>query len=330
MNGMKRLFLVLCTSMLVLPLSAQETKTFRLHVFGSEYSGPTNVFQKDAEANPALKQRLAELDYRYLDADNIDAKEKAYRYLLLYGTKEFPVFIVTDPSGDVYKGSAGYASAEELLKWLDPADLASREATVGKFDELSDGKLRRMARAQESLPFLLRLIYSQWCIGIEPGVVFSNLAQSEGFTDYKTGYYTSVYVKRYLPWKSRVQGGLAFYSLGGKQVESGDNLRLNYLSLPIDFEKKILSPSLKRGISSGDLNLGIGAYGSYLLSDKAPGGMTAQFNDWDAGVRVRLVLQQGSFRLSAGYQRGLVDVMPGPEKAYNQSFQIGAALTLGD
>ena len=127
-----------------------------------------------------------------------------------------------------------------------------------------------------------------------------------------------------------IQGGLSFYSLGGKHTTLNENLRLNYLSLPIDYEKVILRPMIIPGFGYSDLSLGIGIYGSYLLSYKIVSTLQQSVSDWDTGVKLRIVLQQGSFRLSAGYVRGFLDLFPGPDKAHTNAFQFGLIISLGD
>ena len=333
---MKRLAIMLFASLPAISLHAQtpqteewktpETKKIRLHVFGSEYSGPTNAFLKDAEGNPELKKRLSELDYSYLDADNIDAKGNyAYRFLLLFDTKQYPIFTISDSYGGVYKASAGYNSTEELLEWLDAEDLASREVMVRSY-EFSDGELRKMARQQKKTPFLTRVYYSSWGLGAEGGVLFSNLAGSEVFTGYKTGYYANLHTTLQIGRRARLQGGLTLNSLGGKAAESKETVRLDWLSLPVEI---VFKPRFFSGVGHNGLMLGAGGYCSHLLSQKTPAGMDTRFGKWDAGVRLRLVLQQGTFSLSAGWMRGFVDLMPASGKAYNNAFQLGLAVTLG-
>lgn len=332
---MKRLATILFALLPALSLHAQqpqaegqtsETKKFRLHVFGSEYSGPTNAFLKDVEGNSELKKRLSELDYSYLDGDNIDAKQnEAYRFMLLFGTRQYPIFIISDLYGNVYKASADYSSAEKLLEWLDAEDLASREIMVRSY-EFSEGKLRKMARRQKKTPFIGRLLNSPWGLGVEGGVSFSNLAGSETFTGYKTGYYVNLHTALQISRRARIQGGLTLNSLGGKTVGLKENVRLDWFSLPVEI---VFKPRFFSGMGHNGLMLGAGGYGSHLLSLKTPAGMDTRFGKWDAGVRLRLVLQQGTYSLSAGWMRGFVDLTPGPGKAYNNAFQVGLAMTLG-
>ena len=296
-----------------------------LGVFGANYT-----FQKDIERNSALKARLTELNYQYLDGDHTDANIDANRYRLLKGNGDYPFFVITDTHGDVYRITAGYSSAEEFLEIFNPEALSSCEVII-KRDMITSQELRKLSRRQSGMPFLARLTYTTPLrIGVEGGVVLSNLGESETFVDYKIGYYGSVYVKRYLPHNMAIQGGLSFYSLGGKHTALNENLRLNYLSLPIDFECLVLRPRIIPGFGRSYINLGVGVYGSYLLSDKMPTTIQQPISDWDAGVRLRLVLQQGSFRLIAGYIRGFLDLFSGPNKAYTNAFQFGVTLSLGD
>jgi len=324
---MKRIPMLLCALLAAFSLSAQETQSFQVYVFGSEYSGPTIAFLKDVEQNPELKERLSQLEYRYLNADEPDAAEAGYRYFPSQGLKEYPLFVLVHSSGKAHY-QVGYSSAQKLLEDLNPEKLASYQLTEIK-SGLSEKDIRKQSR-RKAVPFGVRLFYSPWGLGAEGGVLFSNLAGSDFFTDYKTGYYASVFVNRYLSRNTRIQGGLTFHSLGGKHTGSAHNLRLNYLSLPIDFEKVILRPTLIPGLCAGNLNLGIGLYGSYLLADKPLGSGPVDVNDWDAGARLRLNYQSGSFRLNIGYMRGFVDLLPGPDKGYTNAFQLGFSMTFGD
>ena len=166
---------------------------------------------------------------------------------------------------------------------------------------------------------------AQLNIGAEGGIIFSNLAKSGTLTDYKTGYYFGLFNNRDLKRETRLQGGISIYSLGGQYIQSNDNLRLNYISLPVDIEKIIWK---RNSLFIQNVSLGIGAYGSYLLSNKAP--IKQSVNDWDTGAKFRLKLQQGSFWLTLGYIRGFMDLFSGSEKSYTNAFQIGISLIPGN
>lgn len=331
---MKKISLLLYAVFAAFTLSAQEAKQFKLYVFGSEYSGQTTIFQRDVEKSPELRNRLSELDYSYVDVDTMDTKDPArqyYDYLRWSQKKELPSFLVTDARGGVYYIQDKYTSSAELLSQLQEEKLSSSELLIERKD--IEKKIRKPDLSKDA-PFLTHLFYSPWRIGAEPGIVFSNLAGSDHFTDYKTGYYAHVYAKYYVSRKrnASLQLGLAFNSLGGKHIESGDNLRLNYLSVPLDFEKVLFHPRLipVKDLCPGDLNLAIGVYGSYLVSDKMPAGGPSGLSKWDAGVRLRLLYHSGSFYFSLNYMRGFMDIVPGPGKGYNNVFQVGLGIALGD
>jgi len=325
---MNRILFLLTLQFFATSLLAQQvTPSFKLYVFGSEYSGQTIAFQRDIEQNPALKARLTELNYQYLDGDHLDANIDAYRYRLLKGNRDYPFFVITDTQGDVYRVAEGYSTGEVFLETFKAEALASLDVIMRK-DMITSQELQKIAQKQSNIPFTIRLMASSWRLGVEGGVVLSNLAGSEIFTSYKTGYYAGAYVKRNLPHRMAIQGLLSIYSLGGEHTTLNENLRLNYLTLPIDLEKVIATSTLTS--CGSDISLSIGVYGSYLLSDKMPATLQQPISDWDAGARFRLVWQQGSFRFSAGYIRGFMDLFPGQAQAYTNAFQFGVTISLGD
>ena len=317
---MKRIFILFFLLLFTFPLLAQESKPYKLYVFGSEYSGQTVAFQRDAESDSKLKQRLSELNCRYLNADEPDASESDYRYLTLKEARDYPFFVITDPDGDVYMVRGGYHSAARFLEDFGNENLASK-SLMYRLSDLNERNYRKLMR-NKNIPFSVRLAYSPWSMGVEGGVSFSNLAESGSYTDYHTGYYGSFLVKYYVKNRSYLESGLSFNSLGGNGSGEHGDIRLNYLTLPVKFHKRIRK--------LGYLYLNGGIYGSYLLADKIPAGGPAKFKDWDAGVKVGLNWDQGSFRLNAGYTRGFVDLLPGQDKAFTNAFQIGLAIVLGD
>ena len=311
---MKRILFLLTLQFLTFSIYAQETtRKFQLYIFGLEYSGQSVALQKEIESNSELKERLTELDYQYFDVDKINEKEYAYRYMLFKGERDYPFYVVTDTNGDVYMVTDG--SVQKFFEEFNPEWLASHVQPF-KRDMITERMIQKMAKR------------SPWRIGVEGGAVISNLAGLEFLANYKTGYYAAVSLKNNLSKNMAIRGGLSLYSLGGQHIVSNENLRLNYLSLPIDFEKNIMKlPFFGCG---SDLSLGLGVYGAYLLSDKTPDSILQSTSNWDAGARARLIWQQGSFCLTAGYVRGFLDLFPGPDKAYTNVFQIGLTISLGD
>lgn len=327
-SGMKTISTQFALLFSTLSLIAQDSKEFKLYVFGSEYSGQTIKFQKDQQNHQELKARLSELNCQYFDADEADTNTPAYLYLLIKGNSEYPLFIVTNLSGDVYMLKGGYDSAETFLEQFSRENLATQRLLI-QYADLNPDYLKRLTQ-QKKVSFPLRLAYSPWGLGVETGVIFSNLANHDQWSSYKTGYYAGVIVKRNLKHKMNLHGGIMLHSLGGRSGDLRENMRLNYISIPIDLEKRLSNLKIIPGIPA-DLFAGIGIYGSRLVGTKAPSEIgSGGIKDWDSGIRFRLIWQQGTFRLSAGYMRGFTDILQGPEKAYNNAFQIGLTITLGD
>ena len=97
-------------------------------------------------------------------------------------------------------------------------------------------------------------------------------------------------------------------------------------SIVLDENLRIKLPFFSGG---SDLSLDLDIYDSYLLPYKTLDSILQPVSDWDAGARVRLIWQRGSFSFSVGYVLGFLDLLPGSDKAHTNAFQIGLTISFG-
>ena len=313
---MKRISFLLITFSCCFSAYAQSGKEFNLYVFGSDYSGQTIAFRKDAENNADLKALFSKYNYQYIDADNMKTGDDLLQYMYMY-RKMYPYFVVTNSNGDILSVLHGYESSQKLSEGLEFEKIAASQVVV-TVEQLDKYPTRKIG---EGLNFKEKIFLSKWKLGGGGGVVFSNLSNS--LTDYKIGYFTNIYAKYNTYNRIALDMGVSLYSMGGRDSDIDNRLRLNYISVPVNIDYRIWRY----------LFAGVGVYGSYLLSsDLKNGTMDYEINNIDAGVRLRLLYQMGSFNVVAGYTRGVVNIYPSsiPYKAYNNGFFIGININLGD
>lgn len=295
-----------------------------LLMFTASWCGPCHALKDYTFTDTAVEPLMRQVNFVMADIESPEGKQLWTVFGL--DREGIPHLFLMDKEQRVIDTWNGYNPnpalfAEFLKKAVNAADddpiVEQEDIYIGGY---TYAELEKMGDDNRMASY-----YSGWWWGVEPGFALSNLAGSETYTDYKTGYSLSLFAKHHFTRRSSILGGLSFVSLGGNNTVSSDNIRLNYLSLPIDFEQLICSPTMIRFLGKGDLNLSVGSYGSYLLSEKSPAGIRG-FRDWDAGARVRLIFHQGAMALGVGWTRGLVDLIPGAGRAYNNSF--GISLTL--
>lgn len=157
-------------------------------------------------------------------------------------------------------------------------------------------------------------VKDKWHFGGEIGANMSNISSSS-YNKYKVGYSAMIFA-RLVSYTSSFTTGLLYNSIGG--VSDGAALTLNYIGIPIDAGIKIYK----------GLQLGAGLAGNYLLTDLSD--HTLDYKQYDITLRFNASYQLGHFRISAGYNRGLVNLLKNDlfNSAHNNWFNLSISAML--
>jgi len=125
----------------------------------------------------------------------------------------------------------------------------------------------------------------------------------------KPGWSLSALV-RYTFYKSTIETGVSFMTAGGRDTKTKKNFNSYYIGIPVDFHFGIWN----------NLKFGAGFSAMYMLNDVAK-------NRFDAGLRLKLLWDAYPFCVSAGWQRGLVNILgvESPLRANNNHFFVNFA-----
>ncbi len=125
----------------------------------------------------------------------------------------------------------------------------------------------------------------------------------------KPGWSVSALV-RYTFYKSTIEIGISFMTSGGCNTRTKESFNSYYIGVPVDFHF---------GIWNG-LKGGAGISAMYMIKDVAT-------NRFDAGLRLKLLWDAYPFCISAGWQRGLVNILgaESPLRAHNNHFFVNFA-----
>ncbi len=192
--------------------------------------------------------------------------------------------------------------------------------------------------------------------GIKVGPSFSSMtSKSEGdkeTSDMMVGLQGGVYANIPIAPQFYIQPSLMYEGKGGKDKASGNNseietkMRLNYITLPIDF---LFKPEMPNG--SGAWIIGVGPYFGYGISGKtkftgnvggaegstsfdpfketALGGDEAALKRFDAGANVQLGYEMASgFNIGLNANLGLVNIANNGDSD-NSSRNTNFGVTLG-
>jgi thiol-disulfide isomerase/thioredoxin len=115
---------------------------------------------------------------------------------------------------------------------------------------------------------------------------------------------------RYTFYKSTIETGVSFMTAGGRDARTKESFDLYYIGVPVDFHFGIWS----------NLKGGAGIAAMYMIKDAAK-------NRFDAGLRLKLLWDAYPFCISAGWQRGLVNIYgaESPLRARNNHFFVNFA-----
>lgn len=334
--------MLLVTIVGMMPTKAQEQNpTPTLLFFTASWCGPCQMVKRHTFTDPEVLRLLNHLDLKMLDIDVAQNRQLYQSYARSGGV---PELVLLSNKGEVIGRLPGYfrepsktadflkqAFSEEELAQISHCDIVGEHSHSHHHNHSHDhnhsGDIPEgytivdnpTEEERAFLPFGMRLSYSKWSIHGEIGVDVCQLPKSP-YNTFRTGFYFSGTAGYIISDRWESEFGLSFRSIGGKDGDSP--LRYYYLTVPAEIQLVALRTSI------GKVMLGGGIYGGYAISSNAPAGFKP--NDWDAGVRARLIFEAGTFRMAAGYSRSIVPTMSHEGRnIYNQSLSIGVAICFG-
>ena len=294
--------------------------------FTASWCGPCRMVKGVTFRNAEVAALLDRIDLRVLDIDTPAGKV----YQRAYGSERrgVPELVLFDRMGVKIASLEGYnKDTQRTIEFLGQAfpkeDLtAVAEVPVVKSSDTDTLRINlppetySEAFRSERPGFMQRLATSPWTLNFGGGVLFSGIASS-GFDEMRTGFYVSATTSLVMNRRWEAEAGLELAAMGGKSPS--EVLRSYYLVLPAEVQYRIATLFGIRMFLSG------GLYGACRVGYAAPDAVVP--GRWDAGVRGRLIFEAGSFRLSAGYSRGLVHCLA--DRGYNQTVGVGVTICLG-
>lgn len=343
MNTIIRYILLLLVATIgVMPAKAQEqSSTPTLLFFSASWCGPCQMVKRYTFTNPEVLRLLNHLDLKMLDVDVAQNRQLYESYTRSGGV---PELVLLNGKGEVIGRLSGYykepattanflrqAFSEEELAQISHCDIVGEHSHSHQHDHGHDHNHSSSIpegytivdnptdEEREFLPFGMRLTYSKWSMHGEIGVDLGQLPKSP-YNTFRTGFYISATAGYIISKRWECEFGLSFRSIGGKDGDTP--LRNNYLTIPAEIQVVALRTSI------GKVMLGGGVYGGYMLQSNGASGFKP--NDWDAGVRARLIFEAGTFRMTAGYSRSIVPTASyNGQSLYNQCLSVGVAICYG-
>ncbi|MBS9768445.1 MAG: thioredoxin family protein, partial [Flavobacteriaceae bacterium] len=187
--------------------------------------------------------------------------------------------------------------------------------------------------------FMRNTFYRGWKLGVNGGVNYNYLQSSGVYQKYNGlnfGYHfglSAMKETRYFMFEPQ----LNFYRKGGKNTKRDENIKLNYIELPIKMSVNVLKHNIGR---RQPIRLNVEPYFACAFSGKIQnyrgtenvrfGSSADKFNRFDYGVKVGASMRLGWFEPSLGYDFGLNNLSNVPNgKSYNRGFYFNVAVIFG-
>lgn len=294
--------------------------------FTASWCGPCRMVKGVTFRNAEVAALLGRIDLRVLDIDTPAGKV----YQRAYGSerRSVPELVLFDRTGIKIASLEGYnKDPQRTIEFLGQA-FPKEEPTAAA--EVPAVKSRDADTLRVSLPPETR---SEAFRGERPGFM---LRLAHFSVDAEPRWRRSVFRRCFLRVRCDAYGILCFGDdLSGDKPPLGGGSRFRIRShgrqKPFGGAAKLLSgASCGSAVSDSDTfrNQDVpfgGLYGACRVGYAAPDAVVP--GRWDAGVRGRLIFEAGTFRLSAGYSRGLVHCLA--DRGYNQTFGVGVTICLG-
>ncbi|HOG40946.1 MAG TPA: thioredoxin family protein [Bacteroidales bacterium] len=236
-----------------------------------------------------------------------------------------PQFIVMDKEQNVLRKMRGATDSEsEFAEFLRSGIEEIRPGLPAVQDIISQEEMELLTG--DDFKAATSRLKAKWSFGVGIGGHISNMPVSSrslfaeerasaldstqlNYRGVKPGGSISALV-RYTFYKSTIETGLLFMSAGGRDIRTKQSFDSYYIGVPVDFHFGIWD----------NLKFGAGISAMYMVKDVAK-------NRFDAGLRLKLIWDASPFCISAGWQRGLVNILgaESPLRAKNNHFFVNFA-----
>ena len=243
----------------------------------------------------------------YCDIETKSGQKLKSLYCPGNGNPKFAV--ITHDEKVIAKHDGCWPAKEECLdflkKYTSPIDSSKNLQSIKATNyDFSNKKVRERTLKN----FNDSLKKTDWRILFNIGLInITNLNNTSPFSRNKIGYDFGIllyYQNDNNPFS--YQSGLIFSSEGGKHIQSNENLRINYLEVPIcvSYLQKIATMPIKFSLSPYAA-LGLTAKNKYTDERIKFGSSNDQLKQWDYGIMPGITIPLGDIELFTGYKIGL-------------------------
>jgi len=269
-------------------------------------------------SSPMVKDKIAERKFDVIDASLLGTKYE--RWLNQKSAGETPILLVMNKSRHLLARHEGAIDQSELLRLL---DLDTAIIDVSKYRDLVTLKEHGCFDR-----FMGNMLGKEWRPGINVGINTSSINNSG--SNYKIGYELGLivdYTPKRLKDKFVFQTGFILNSIGWQDKATSDNVRVNYLEMPLRFNYEIFRHGLTG--CTQPVRLSLSPYAAYRIGDK---NLDSNWKParWDYGLKAGLNIRTGVLETFIGYQQGIANIASSGDKDYrNHGFFFTTTLVFG-